>query len=117
MTARTMTICENEELVDTHPFLDDNINECDHALVRILLDKRTYATGHGEVGAAWAVVVQKCNNLHDENGQKLFIPELHEVTMLLSCMKNFIMFTKKHQKKVPMRSGCDEEKPMYNNNC
>jgi hypothetical protein len=106
-----LTIRKNGKSVETHPFLDDGINERDRALVRILLDERPYNAGHGEVGATWAVILQKCNELQDETGQKLFIPELQEVTTVQSRMKNYLTFIKKHQKNVPLRSGCDDEKP------
>jgi hypothetical protein len=107
----TLTIRKNGKSVETHPFLDDGINERDRALLRILLDERPYNAGHGEVGATWAVIMQKCNNLQDETGQKLFIPELQEVTTVQLRMKNYLTFIKKHQKNVPLRSGCDDEKP------
>jgi hypothetical protein len=106
-----LTIRKNGKSVETHPFLDDSINERDRALVRILLDERPYAVGHGEVGLTWAVVMQKCNDLHDENGTKLFIPDLQEITTVQSRLKNYLTFTKRHQNKVPLRSGCDDEKP------
>jgi hypothetical protein len=106
-----LIVRKNGKPVETHPFLDDNINERDRALVRILLDERPYAVGHGGVGLTWAVVMQKCNDLYDENGAKLFIPDLQEITTVQSRLKNYLAFTKKHQRKVPLRSGCDDEKP------
>jgi hypothetical protein len=106
-----LTVRENGKLFKTHPFLDDSINERDCAFVRILLDERPYGAGHGEVLATWNVVVQKCNGLQDKNGQQLFIPELQDVATLQACMKNFIPNTKRHQLMVPIRSGCDDEKP------
>jgi hypothetical protein len=69
--------------------------------VRILIDKHPYGAGYGEVGATWNVVKQKCNDLQNENGQKLFIPELQDVTTLQGRMKNYTSFTKKHQQMVP----------------
>jgi hypothetical protein len=89
------TVRKNGKLVETHPFLDDNINERDHAFVRILLDERPYGAGHGEVTATWAVVMQKCNDLCDDNGQRLFIPELQDIGSLQGWMKNYLTFTKK----------------------
>jgi hypothetical protein len=106
-----LLVRKNGKPVETHPFLNDNINERDRALVRILLDERPYAVGHGEVGLTWAVVMQKCNDLHDENGAKLFIPDLQEITTVQSRLKNYLTFTKKHQRNVPLRSGCEDEKP------
>jgi hypothetical protein len=106
-----LPIRKNGKLIDTHPFLDDRINERDRAFVRILLDERPYGAGHGEVTATWAVVMQKCNDLRDDNGQKLFIPELQEITTVQTRLKNYLTFIKRHQQMVPMRSGCDDEKP------
>jgi hypothetical protein len=105
------TVYKDCESVETHPFLDDNINERDRAFVRILLDERPYYAGHGEVGATWNVVMQKCNALRDKNGQQLFIPALQDIGTLQGRMKNYIIFTNEHQQMVPMRSGCDDEKP------
>jgi hypothetical protein len=107
----TLTVRKNGKSVETHPFLDDSINECDCAFVRILLDEHPYGAGHGEVLATWNVVMQKCNDLKDENGQQLFVLELQDVVTLQSCMKNYLTFTKKHQGMVPIRSGCDDAKP------
>jgi hypothetical protein len=45
------TVRKNGKLVNTHPFLDDAINERDRAFVRILLEERPYSAGYGEVGA------------------------------------------------------------------
>jgi hypothetical protein len=36
---------------------------------------------------------------------------LQDVGTLQGLMKNYIAFTKKHQQMVPMRLGCDDEKP------
>jgi hypothetical protein len=105
-----LKIRKNGKLVKTHPFLDDSINERDRAFVRILLDEHPYYAGHGEVGATWNAIMQKCNTLQDENGQLLFIPELQDIGALQGRMKNYITFTKKHQQMVPMRSNCDDEK-------
>jgi hypothetical protein len=107
----SLIIRKNGKSVETHPFLDDRINEQDRAFVRILLDKRPYGAGHGEVTTTWAVVMQKCNDLSDNNGQKLFIPELQEITTVQTRMKNYLTFIKRHQQMVPMRLGCDDEKP------
>jgi hypothetical protein len=106
-----LTVRKNGKSFDTHPFLDDRVNERDRAFVRILLEERPYSAGYGEVGATWATIMQKCNDLRDEKGKKLFIPDLQEVTTVQTRLKNYISFIKKHQQNVPLRSGCDDEKP------
>jgi hypothetical protein len=80
-----VTIRKNGKSFEMHPFLDDSINERDRAFVRILLDEHPMGAGHGEVLAMRNVVWAR--------------------------MKNYIIFTKKHQKMVPNRPGCDDEKP------
>jgi hypothetical protein len=106
-----LTVRKNGKLFDTHPISDDRSNERDRAFVRILLEERPYSANYGEVGATWTTIMQKCNALRDEKGQKLFIPNLQEVTTVQTRMKNYLSFIEKHQQNVPLRSGCDDEKP------
>jgi hypothetical protein len=49
------------------------------------LEECPYSANYGEVGATWTTIMQKCNALCDKKGQNL--------------------------QNVPLRSGCDDEKP------
>jgi hypothetical protein len=69
-----LTVRKNSKLFDTHQFLDDRINERDRAFVHIPLEERPYSAGYGEVGATWATIMQKCNNLRDEKRKETVHP-------------------------------------------